>query len=114
MELTGYCSCGECCGWHRSFMGRAVYSSGRMKGKPKAVGITAAGTKARYGTAAADTRRYPFGTIFYVKDYGYARVEDRGGAITGDKVDLYFPGHGKALDWGRRKRDVAVWFPPRQ
>ena len=36
------------------------------------------GRRARLGTIAADTRRYPFGTIMYVPGYGYGRVEDRG------------------------------------
>lgn len=61
----------------------------------------------RDGTIAADTRFYPFGTRFYIPEYGYGRVEDRGSAIKGEKrLDLYFKSHQKALDWGRKKIDV--------
>ena len=111
VETTGYCNCGKCCGWRRSFfgLGRPVYSSGPNKGKPKKVGITASGTTARYGTIAADTRMLPFGTVLYVPGYGYGRVEDRGGAIKGAKLDLWFSSHDQALKWGRRRLKVKVW-----
>lgn len=112
LTVTGYCKCGKCCGWKRTWYGKPVYASGPNKGKTKKVGITASGTKARKGTIAADTSRYPFGTVMYVPGYGYGRVEDRGGKITGDSIDLFFPNHGSALDWGRRKLRVKVWFPP--
>ncbi len=59
------------------------------------------------GTIAADTRFYPFGTRFYIPEYGYGRVEDRGSAIKGRKrLDLYFKSHQKALNWGRKRIDV--------
>nr|MBL0732678.1 3D domain-containing protein [Desulfobacterales bacterium] len=59
------------------------------------------------GTIAADTRFYPFGTRFYIPEYGYGRVEDRGSAIKGQKrLDLYFKSHQKALNWGRKRLDV--------
>lgn len=111
MEVTGYCNCGHCCSWKRSFfgLGRPVFSSGVNKGKPKKVGVTASGTTAKYGTVAADTGRLPFGTIVYVPGYGYGQVEDRGGAIQGNKLDLWFPSHEQALQWGRRTMKVKVW-----
>jgi 3D (Asp-Asp-Asp) domain-containing protein len=113
MTVTGYCKCGQCCGWHRTWYGMPVYSSGPSRGKRKAVGITASGVKARPGTIAADTSRYPFGTVMYVPGYGYGVVEDRGGAIRGDHIDLYFTSHTRALEWGRRRLTVLVWLPAR-
>lgn len=112
MEVTGYCRCGSCTGWRRNWYGRAVYAYGSQEGQPKEVGITASGSRARVGTIAADTRRYPFGTIMYVPGYGYGRVEDRGGAIKGEKIDLYFKSHAAALEWGRQTRSVKVWLMP--
>ncbi|MDA3926975.1 MAG: 3D domain-containing protein [Kiritimatiellae bacterium] len=111
VETTGYCNCGKCCGWKRSFfgLGRPVFSSGPNKGKPKKVGVTASGTTAQHGTIAADTSKLPFGTIIYIPRYGYGRVEDRGGAIKGAKLDLWFSSHEKALKWGRRKMKVRIW-----
>jgi 3D (Asp-Asp-Asp) domain-containing protein len=111
MLATGYCPCQICCGWRRNWLGRAVYASGSLKGQRKAVGVTASGTRARRGTIAADTSRYPFGTTFYVEGYGYGHVEDRGGSIKGDHIDLFFPSHGEAIKWGLRRQRVLIWFP---
>ncbi len=114
IETTGYCPCGKCCGWHRSWVPpfRPVVSSGPLKGKPKRVGITASGTKARKGTIAADTGIYPFGTVMNISGYGTGRVEDRGGAIQGSaRIDLFFKSHEQALQWGRRCVRVQVWRP---
>lgn len=108
---TGYCRCGICCGWKRNWLLRPVYAYGPMKGRPKIVGQTASGTMARPGTIAADTRLYPFGTVMYIDGYGYGRVEDRGGAITGKHVDLYFRTHLQAMKWGRQAKQVKVWLP---
>ena len=109
--VTGYCRCGSCCSWKRDWLFRPVYSSGSLKGKPKKIGITASGTRARKGTIAADTSKYPFGTIMYIEGYGYGCVEDRGGAIKGEHIDLYFRTHKQALEWGKRKKRVKVWLP---
>lgn len=114
MTVTGYCSCGKCCGWHRNWLLRPVYSSGPNKGKTKKVGVTASGATVGYGTIAADTSLYPFGTVMYVEGYGYGRVEDKGGAIKGNKIDLYFPSHSKALKWGKQTKTVHVWFEPKK
>ncbi len=111
MTVTAYCSCKKCANWKRTWLGRAVIASGPNKGKPKKVGITASGTKAKRGTIAADTTRYPFGTVMDVPGYGKGRVEDRGSAIKGDRIDVYFKSHRKALQWGRRTLRVTVWLP---
>lgn len=105
MLTTGYCSCGKCCGWERKWW-YAVDASG----KEKKVGVTASGTSAHSGTIAADTQRYPFGTVMNIPDYGYGRVEDRGGSIKGDHIDLFFESHKAALKWGKRWRNVKIWF----
>lgn len=111
MEVTGYDNGPISCGWERNWYGMPVYSSGPNKGKRKRVGITASGSRAKYGTVAADTRYYPFGTVMYIPGYGYGRVEDRGGAIKGNKLDLWFPSEREALKWGRKKVNVTVWLP---
>ena len=111
MTVTAYCNCGKCCSWHRNWYGRPVYDKGPNKGKKKVIGQTASGRRAGWGTAAVDTRYYPFGTIFYIPDYGYARAEDTGGAIKGDHIDLWFPGHLRAKAWGSKRLAVKVWYP---
>ncbi len=111
LMTTGYCKCGECCGWRRNWLLRPVYGYGPMKGKPKKIGQTASGVQAGRGTIAADTRLYPFGTIMYVEGYGYGRVEDRGGDIKGQHIDLFFRTHQQGLEWGRKTLEVKVWLP---
>jgi 3D (Asp-Asp-Asp) domain-containing protein len=95
MEVTGYCPCTKCCG-------------------PNAQGITASGKKVSYNRGrfvAADTKVLPFGTKLSIPGYHAAQaveVIDRGGAIKGKKLDLYFPTHQAALNWGRQTVDVTV------
>lgn len=108
---TGYCDCRECCGWERNWYGRPVIASGPNKGKPKKVGYTASGSRAKPGTIAADTRLFPFGTIMYIPGYGYGIVEDRGSAIQGYHIDLFFRSHRSAEGWGAVRKKVKVWVP---
>lgn len=113
VEATAYCPCGECCNWRRSWLGLGppVIASGPSRGRPKAVGITASGTRARRGTVAADLSVLPFGTVLYVPGYGWGRVEDTGASIRGQAIDLFFDSHDDALRWGRRRIRVEVWSP---
>lgn len=113
MEVTGYCSCARCCGWELSWhgFGAPVFSSGRLRGRRKEVGVTASGGKARAGTVAADTSVLPFGTCVFVPGFGWGRVEDRGGAVSGARLDLWFDDHEKARRWGRRRLPVLAWPP---
>lgn len=106
--VTGYCSCGKCCGWHRNWYLRAVDN---VSGRPRIVGQTASGSMAQAGTVAAPPE-YPFGTILYVDGYGYGRVEDRGEAIKGNRLDLWFRSHLAASRWGKQSVKVQVWLPP--
>jgi len=111
LEATGYCKCGDCCGWKRNAFMQPVFAYGPNKGKKKEVGVTASGTKARLGTIAADTSVYPFGTKIFVPGYGWGVVEDRGGAIKGQRIDLFFNSHRDALQWGRKRVVVEVVYP---
>lgn len=109
MVVTGYCPCKKCCGWKRTWYGKAV----TLSGKAKKVGVTASGAKARHGTIAADAR-YAFGTPMHVPGYGRGAVTDRGGAIQGNHIDVFFKNHKEALRWGRKTLTVRVWLPARQ
>jgi 3D (Asp-Asp-Asp) domain-containing protein len=77
-----------------------------MKGKPKKVGVTARGTKARHGTVAADPAVFPFGTRLEIPGYGTGVVEDTGGAIKGRHIDIWFSSHDEARAWGKRWLDI--------
>ena len=108
--VTGYCNCGKCCGWRKKwfFFGEPVYDYGKMKGMPKKVGVTASGAVAAKGTIAADPAVFPFGTRIWVPGYGSGIVQDIGGSIKGAHIDIWFPSHREALDWGARKLKVKV------
>ncbi len=108
VQTTGYCNCRQCCSWRRSWcgLGVPVYASGKLKGKRKAVGITALGTTAKHGTLAADTKCFPMRTKLFVPGYGVGTVEDVGGKIRGFHLDLWFPTHAEAKRWGVRHVEV--------
>ena len=108
--VTGYCNCGKCCGWKRGWFGfgAPVYNYGKMKGKPKRVGITSSGSLARHGTVAADPKLFKLGSRLSIPGYGTGRVEDVGGAIKGRHIDVWFATHEKALEWGARWLKVEL------
>lgn len=61
---------------------------------------------------AADTDLLPFGTMLSIEGYNDGKVVpvlDRGGAIKGNRLDLLFPSHEAALQWGVKTLDVVVW-----
>ena len=88
-------------------------STGKNPGDP-AYGITKMGTVARHGVVAVDPRVIRLGSNLYVEsmdgwsDYGYARAEDIGGAIKGDRIDLFIASRSTALRFGRRNVRVYV------
>lgn len=69
---------------------------------------TAMGTAIRYGVAAVDPNVIPLGTRLYIEGYGYARAEDTGGAIKGNKIDLVFGSKSQSNRWGRRTVRVTI------
>ena len=61
---------------------------------------------------AADTDLLPFGSMLTIEGYAgdtVVPVLDRGGAIKGNRLDLLFPTHEAALQWGVKTIDVVVW-----
>jgi 3D (Asp-Asp-Asp) domain-containing protein len=88
-----------------------VKSTGKNPGHPQ-YGITYSGVKVRravYSTIAADLNLFPLGTILYIPDYGFGVVADKGAAIKGEKIDLYFESIDEIFKkWGKRKVDVYV------
>jgi 3D (Asp-Asp-Asp) domain-containing protein len=92
--LTGYCNCKTCCG--------------KSPGDPN-YGKTADGCTTAAGTLAAPSA-YAFHTEIYVPTYNsnkVSKVHDRGGAITNNRLDCWFPTHAAALVWGRKDTTEA-------
>lgn len=88
--ITAYCTCRICCG---------VYSGGNR---------TASGTVPTANrTIAVDTNVIPFGTKVVINGQVYV-AEDRGGAIKGNRIDMFFMTHQEALNWGRRTMEVYL------
>lgn len=111
MKTTGYCACGRCCGWTRTWYGKPVVNYGSQKGVRKKVGKTFSGPQARPGTVAVDRSRFPMGTRFYIPGYGWGIAQDIGGAVEHDHLDLFHWFHGNARAWGVQTLQVKVWLP---
>lgn len=61
---------------------------------------------------AADTKVLPMKSILTIPGYNGGRpvpVLDRGGAIKGNRLDVLYPTHELALQWGKKWLDVDVW-----
>ena len=86
-KVTAYCSCAKCCG--------------------KTTGYTASGTKATAGRTVAASAQFAYGTKLVINGKEYV-VEDRGGAIKGNKIDIYMNSHAEALAWGVKYLPVQV------
>ncbi|KIL53696.1 hypothetical protein KP77_00390 [Jeotgalibacillus alimentarius] len=57
---------------------------------------------------AVDPSVIPLGSRVYVEGYGYAIAGDTGGAIKGNKIDIFIPDRASALAWGSRTVKVTV------
>src|SRR5699024_9772924 len=88
-----------------------VESTGKTKDHPQ-YGITYSGVKVKrdlYSTIAADLSQFPLGTILYIPNYGYGVVTDIGGAIKGNRIDLYFETVADVYnEWGKQEVEVYV------
>ena len=86
-KITHYCSCEQCCGaW--------------------ADGITYSGTEATEGrTIAVDPNKIPLGSTVYIDGQAYV-AEDIGGAIKGQRIDVYVDSHEEAINRGVITREV--------
>ncbi|HEX5564590.1 MAG TPA: 3D domain-containing protein [Sporosarcina sp.] len=57
---------------------------------------------------AVDPSIIPLGTKVYVEGYGYAIAGDTGGAIKGNKIDVFFPTKSEAYKWGRKQVKIKI------
>lgn len=90
-KITYYCACTKCCG-------------------PNAKGITASGKHVEVGMCAAD-KQFKFGTVLYINEDGVMTpyvVEDRGGAIKGNRIDIYVEDHDVCNQLGVLYTDVFI------
>lgn len=94
-NTSAYCACRSCCG--------------------KTNGITASGAKASQWCTIAAGSCYPMGTVIYIPYFknkpngGWFVVQDRGGAISSNRIDVFMGSHSQALQFGRRNLTCYVY-----
>lgn len=87
--VTAYCPCEECC-------------------PGTSDGITYTETVATEGrTVSVDPEVIPLGSVVEVNGVEYV-AEDIGGAIKGDRIEIFFNSHEDALEWGVQSHDVYM------
>lgn len=95
MNTSAYCSCARCTG--------------------KTNGITSSGAHAKEWYTVAAGSGYPIGTVIYIPalankpNGGWFVVEDRGGAISNNRIDIYMGSHSSAISFGRRNLECYVY-----
>lgn len=95
-NTSAYCSCKKCCG--------------------KTNGITSSGAKASSWYTLAAGSAYPIGTVIYIPYFkdkpngGWFVVQDRGGAISNNRLDVYMGTHSGALQFGRKSLECYVYM----
>lgn len=90
-KLTGYCPCYKC----SSHWGKQTSS-----GKTAVEGIT----------VAADTRVLPLGSKVFIEGVGERIVQDTGGAIKGNKIDIFVNIHSNAYKSEYNRKNVNLWL----
>ena len=59
-------------------------------------------------TVSVDPNIIPFGSSLYIEGYGYAVAADKGSAIKGNEVDVFFNGESDCSNWGRKTVKVTI------
>lgn len=95
LNTSAYCACVRCTG--------------------KTNGITSSGARAKEWYTVAAGSGYPIGTVIYIPalenkpNGGWFVVEDRGGAISNNRIDIYMGSHGSAITFGRRNLECHIY-----
>ena len=95
LNTSAYCACMKCCG--------------------KTNGITSSGARATEWYTIAAGKGYPIGTVIYIPaladkpNGGWFVVQDRGGAISNNRADIYMDSHQSAIFYGRRNLECYIY-----
>jgi len=89
--VTAYCACPVCCGEWADKRTACGYNTS-MGGK--------------FVAAPVELR---FTSVLFIPYYGTATVLDRGGSIRHKRIDVYFPTHQEALEWGRKELEIFIY-----
>ena len=77
-------------------------------GEGSGTGRTSIGLVPYEGIVAVDPRVIPYYTKLYIPGYGIAMAGDTGGAIRGNRLDVFMHDWHRAIQWGRRTLDVYI------
>lgn len=92
-KVTHYCGCSKCCG---------VYSDGS-----DGVAYGASGKRLEaFVSVAIDPSVIPLGTVMHDAEGHLYRAEDTGGAIKGNRIDLFVGNHQEAINMGIREMEL--------
>jgi 3D (Asp-Asp-Asp) domain-containing protein len=87
---TAYCpTCAVCDTGDTTATGRRAFSRG-------------------VAVAARGKRFAPLGSRVHVPGFGWLRVDDTGGEVRSDQIDVRLRSHRQAVLWGRRRMQVRV------
>lgn len=99
-KLTAYCSCKKCCGFWA--YGRPFDENGND------IVIGASGERLYQGVSiAVDPAVIPYDSKVYIDGKEYI-AHDCGGAIKGNRIDVYFDNHQDALGFGVQYANVEL------
>lgn len=102
--LTAYCSCEKCCGKHA--LNRPKDESGNE------IVYGASGAVLEQGVSiAVDPKVIPYGSVVLIDGSEYT-AHDCGGAIKGNRIDVYFESHEDAREFGKKTKVVEMKVNP--
>ena len=71
--------------------------------------LTSTGQKPTWGTIAVDPKVIPYGTKIYIPEFGKTFIaNDTGGAIKGNKIDIFMNTKKECYNWGRRTIEIQI------
>ena len=95
----------------------SAYTASTCDKKPtdKGYGITASGAKVKSWYTVAAGKAYPMGTVIYIPalsdkpNGGWFVVQDRGGAIKDNKLDIYMSTYNECIQFGRKNLECYIY-----
>lgn len=95
----------------------SAYTASTCDKKPAdpGYGVTASGAYAKAWYTVAAGKGYPIGTIIYIPYFankpngGWFVVQDRGGAIKNNKLDVYMDTYNECIQFGRRNLECHIY-----